>query len=157
MKYNLGTIEERLLHKLYKTETCWIWTGWHISPAGYGILTIKHRQQQRVHRLAYKLWVNPDLPNSVVVTQTCHNRLCCNPEHLFAKPWSADLVDRKKATRKGSDHPNARFSLNEIKEIRRLWNTLEFKQTEIAQMYNTSQPVIQRIVTNKSWIVPEGE
>jgi DNA-binding transcriptional regulator YiaG len=63
----------------------------------------------------------------------------------------------KKKTRKGSDHPNSRFTLNEIKEIRRLWNTLEFKQTEIAQMYNTSQPVIQRIVTNKSWVVPEGE
>ena len=157
MKYNRGTTEERLLNKLYKTETCWIWTGWHVSPCGFGILSIKHRHQVRVHRLAYKLWVNPDLPNSVAVTQTCLNRLCCNPEHLFAKPWSKDLIDTKKGTLRGDNHPNAKFTLEQIKEIRRLWGTFEFKQTEIAQMFKTTQPVIQRIVTNKSWKIPEGE
>jgi len=61
---------------------CFIWTG-QISNAGYGRIMLKTDDGNRMvtaSRAAYELFIGP--AGDRIVTQTCRNRLCVNPEHL---------------------------------------------------------------------------
>ena len=61
---------------------CLVWTG-QVSNAGYGRIMLKGDEGNRMHtasRAAYELFVGP--AGDRIVTQTCGNRLCVNPEHL---------------------------------------------------------------------------
>jgi hypothetical protein len=149
-KHNTGTLEQRLLNLLNKTDTCWLWTG-ATTPEGYGKITFKHRHVLRTHRVAYKAWVNPEIPKGIKIKQTCGNRLCCNPEHLIADPWTDDCLNNKTERMRGEQHHNKKFTTEQVLEMKRLWFEFQFKQTEIAKIFNTKQSVVQRIISGKSW------
>jgi len=56
---------------------CWIWQRSLIQTSGYGQTGLT---PPTAHRLAYFLWKGePTLP---LIRHSCHNRACCNPEHL---------------------------------------------------------------------------
>lgn len=60
---------------------CWRWTRGTTSD-GYG--TILHNGRAvPVHRLAYEQLVEP-ISEDLAIVHRCHERLCCNPEHLRA-------------------------------------------------------------------------
>lgn len=58
--------------------------------------------QQRVnaHRVAYALWVDPEIPTECQICHTCDNPRCVNPNHLYlGDAWSNrwDAVERGRA------------------------------------------------------------
>lgn len=72
---------------------CWTWTGakakgggrsQHWKSPGYGIFQTSTMQPktQKAHRLAYRMWNNPVIPEGMQVQHTCDNPHCCNPDHL---------------------------------------------------------------------------
>lgn len=73
-----ASLIEKLELRTKKTETCWIWTG-SIS-SGYGELNFQGKSI-RAHRAWYEHTHGP-IPASAVLDHSCHNRLCCNPDHL---------------------------------------------------------------------------
>jgi hypothetical protein len=76
--------QRKLLMQTTRREDseCLIWTG-QISNAGYGRIMLKTDDGNRMvtaSRAAYELFIGP--AGDRIVTQTCRNRLCVNPEHL---------------------------------------------------------------------------
>ena len=57
---------------------CWEWQK-SCNSSGYGQLT-ENKKYWSAHRYAYAC--TNTLSDGDVVRHTCHNRKCCNPEHL---------------------------------------------------------------------------
>lgn len=56
---------------------CWWWTGKINKRQGYGIAN-----NAMAHRSFYKVIVNADLSDDLVLDHLCRNTLCVNPDHL---------------------------------------------------------------------------
>jgi hypothetical protein len=62
---------------------CWLWLG-EISKHGTAKFRLG-REHIAAHRLAYLTFIgNP----SAKIFQTCKERSCCNPDHLYSKEWT---------------------------------------------------------------------
>ncbi len=69
---------------------CWVYRGSWIQ-CGYGMMTAERaRQRERIHRIAYRLFVGP-IPDRYLIHHQCENKLCCNPAHLEAMPMVAHI------------------------------------------------------------------
>lgn len=52
---------------------------------------------------------------------------------------------------KREKQPNAKLSMEEVQEIRKILATRNFRQWEIAQMYGVGQPTISKIKNGEIW------
>ena len=75
---------------------CWLWTK-STNSAGYGQLTV-NKKYWLAHRYAYTC-CNP-LKDDELVRHTCHNRKCCNPEHLSKGKHLDNWLDSEDTHRK---------------------------------------------------------
>lgn len=71
---------ERFLSKIEKTESCWNWNGAKRGKNGYGAVKVDGKVVS-VHKLFY-IKYKGEIPGKLLVSHTCHNKLCVNPEHL---------------------------------------------------------------------------
>ena len=53
--------------------------------------------------------------------------------------------------RKGEEHPNAKLTADDVREIRRLYATTYITQVELCKRYGISKSQIGRIVNNWCW------
>lgn len=75
----------------YVTE-CWEWTG-ALNTRGYGVL--RHRGRLVLaHRLSLRSALGRSLRSGKLVLHACHNRKCCNPDHLSEGTPSRNQLDR---------------------------------------------------------------
>ena len=65
-------------HKINKTDSCWLWTGY--KKQGYGHFDVK-RKHIRAHRLVYEALVKK-VPEGLQLDHLCRVRHCVNPRHL---------------------------------------------------------------------------
>ena len=83
-----GSLEERILRQVEKTDYCWEWTGY--KRLGYARISTKGKSRQ-AHRELYKL-TYPDLDiTNLHLHHKCANRGCVNPEHLEPITQSANM------------------------------------------------------------------
>lgn len=69
--------EKRFWKFVYKTKSCWLWTG-SISQ-GYG--KFWDQKHFRAHRWSYEKFVGP-IPEGLILDHLCRNPRCVNPSHL---------------------------------------------------------------------------
>lgn len=108
-------------------DACWPWKA-GVSKSGYGTFTIAGRNRS-AHRVAYELANGVTLPpgRATVVMHICDVPICCNPRHLrLGTPKDntrdAKAKGRMAPARKGSANEWAKFTDDEVREIRRLHN-----------------------------------
>lgn len=77
---------------------------------------------------------------------SCKNKQCINPTHLKQKKLK--LVNLEK---KNQPHPNAKLSINDVKEIKRLLFNSQMTSREIARKFNVSPMTISRILSGDTW------
>lgn len=74
---------ERLMSKVDKTSTCWLWTG-STDSHGYGsfkLTTPEGRFDRGAHRLVW-IALKGEVPEGLVLDHLCRVRHCVNPDHL---------------------------------------------------------------------------
>ena len=76
-------LEDRILSKINKTDTCWLWTA-AINANGYARIGVKVDGKwttKNAHRYIYKLLVG-DIPDDMVCDHLCRVKHCVNPAHI---------------------------------------------------------------------------
>jgi len=79
-------LQSKILSHIRKDEDthCWLWNG-QISNSGYGKIMIHDDDHQTrmesADQVSYMAFIGA-VPKGMLTRQTCHNRLCVNPQHL---------------------------------------------------------------------------
>ena len=79
-------LQRKILTSIRKDEdsNCWLWTG-QISNSGYGKVMLSDDNHQThmesADHVSFMAFIGP-IPKGLLTRQTCHNRLCVNPQHL---------------------------------------------------------------------------
>lgn len=89
----MAELADRLMARVEKTPTCWLWTG-PLTRDGYGGQIYVMGRLVLAHRVAYELFNGP-IPKGLEVEHSCHtqdlscnagddciHRRCVNPAHL---------------------------------------------------------------------------
>jgi len=135
---------------------CWRWTG-TMNRAGYGVLPL-WPGYLLAHRYAWRITFGWQALGDQPVCHRCDVRSCVNPGHLYAgtpADNTRDMVSRGRARHgppmPGESHPNAKLTDAQVREIRRLYDTGEANQPEIARRYGISQTWASGLVRRKFW------
>ncbi len=91
------------------------------------------------------------------VLHTCDVPACHNDSHWFLGTLKDNRIDCWNKGRaivpdnRGESHGMHKLTINEVNEIRSLYNTGIFFQKELAEKFGVAQQQISRIVRKKSW------
>jgi hypothetical protein len=102
-----------------RTSGCWIWQGAFCASTGYGDITIDHKSCP-VHRIAYEIYYNAEIPKGKMVLHSCDHKTCINPEHLHIGTHLDNMqeaIDRGR-TCKGEKNGNSIYTEKQIREIK---------------------------------------
>lgn len=121
----LDKLKFRLLQKVIKTDSCWLWDcNKHAHhPNGYGHLKF-NRTTINAHRASWLVHKGP-IPDGMIVCHNCpggDNPSCINPDHLFLGTPMDNTIDM---VNKGRQQFHARLKYHSdseiVKQIRKLW------------------------------------
>ena len=79
----METTGERFWARVNTSRSCWLWTG-PVSRHGNGQFQF-HGRNRTPQYAAHELAIGP-VPSDMFVRQSCGDRLCCKPSHLFYGP-----------------------------------------------------------------------
>lgn len=130
---------------------CWPWTACLLR--GYGQFNFLGKTK-KPHRIMWELVYGP-IPRKLCVLHSCDNRRCVNPKHLFLGTHLDNIQDMVHKNRHrgavGTANANTTLTEKQIIEIRTLWTTGKYTQTELSTFYPVCQSTIERIVHRKVW------
>lgn len=137
--------------KLTKQDNgCWVYQG---APTKTGHATFYYDKaiQGSAHRVAYELWVGP-IPTKGYILQSCENKLCCNPVHLYLADYDEIMRIREKngKTISGIRNPKAKLTVVQVEEIRRRALAGEPLKVLSAE-FMVSAPTISQIKNGNLW------
>lgn len=91
--------QERFWKKVDKKsgEECWEWQG-RLDRNGIG-QTYIGAMRVKAHKQAFIFASKSEVPERLYVLQTCKNRLCCNPAHLFLSETRRNTGDKTQEER----------------------------------------------------------
>lgn len=98
-------------------------------------------KSHRVNRIVYELYTGKDI-TGLVVRHKCDNPKCINPKHLLSGTPTDNMLDRDKRGRHGC----AKLSHDDVRKIRELNATGEYKQKDLASMFSVDARTISSIV-----------
>lgn len=144
--------EERLMSRVEKTATCWLWTGCR-HPLGYGLLAwteAGEKKYARAHRLAYETFIGP-IPAGMCVCHSCDNPRCVNPCHLFVGTHAQNMADMKAKGRRadigaGATNARARLTDADVLAIRAAYRGSNARQADLANDFGVSQATVSRVI-----------
>lgn len=85
--------EHRFWSKVFKTETCWLWTG-ATNTKGYGSFSVgigASKTRVGAHAWAYETLIGP-VPGGCELDHLCRDHRCVNPAHLEPVPHRVNVL-----------------------------------------------------------------
>jgi hypothetical protein len=104
-----------------------------------------------VHRLSYTLFKQD--PKNLIVCHKCNNKLCINPDHLYAGTYTDNLkdVDQERGhNRQGVNNISAKLNDTKVEQIIRSLNSGS-TQISLAKQFEVAESTIWDIKNNKTW------
>lgn len=151
-KRSYKPLKDRLLAKIDKTETCWLWRG-SKNACGYGSIACDrnvHNKPRLVkaHRASWEVHCGP-IPKGVCVLHTCDIPACVNPAHLFLGTKAENSKDMcaKHRQKTGEHLPQSKLKSDDVIAIRHS-NDL---QAILAERYGVTQGTISMIRSRATW------
>ena len=137
---------------------CWIPS---VKPARCGYVPVCERvdggtRNCRLHRRVCRLaHGEPPTSDHHAAHGPCHNRACCNPEHLSWKTPIGNAADKvRDGTRQhGKRNPNATLTKKQVRAIKAAYvkGSREFGSYALGREYGVRHVTILRIVNGKNW------
>lgn len=137
---------------------CWLWTG-KLDYLGYGAVAHRKNGENRTkllkaHRESFRYsCIDPGTDD---VLHTCDVRCCINPDHLYLGNQLDNMRDMVKRGRhvkvftKGELHGMHKLTADEVRFIRDNYG-VNFRQIDLAEMFNVSQTCISKIIRGQRW------
>jgi len=150
-KQNVHTsLKERLLYNIYENldNGCWEYCG-YIGSSGYGKISDKGKNLL-THRVSYELHIGK-IPDGLFVLHKCDNRICLNPDHLWAgtlKENTADMHNKKR--NKNPQAENSHLSKFTNEQVIDIFND-PGKTLHIAKRYGVCKCTITDIRKGRTW------
>lgn len=170
-------LEEYLMQRVNKIESgCWEWTGPVSKNTGYGKF-VHSKKHYTPHRASYTVFKG-EIPKGQHICHSCDNRICFNPDHLWAgsaKDNMQDMIKKGRAPdrtgwmpskehlkklqagrknnhpgKQGSKHHLAKLDEEKVKEIKIMMRD-GYKNNEIADIYKVCTSNISLIRSGKRW------
>jgi hypothetical protein len=149
--------------RVKKSTRCWMWQG--AVGNGYGGFRMAGRNT-RPNRVALALKLGR-LPKGLAC-HTCDTPMCVRPKHLYEGTDKTNARDRNTRGRtaqgkqsgartmpwrvpRGTRNGNAKLDETKVHAIRELYASGELRQSDIAQRFGITQPLVSAIVLNKIW------
>lgn len=143
-------------------DACWPWIAGR-STGGYGIFSCKRpgmAPKHSAHRIAYTITHGHSIGDESCC-HACDNRWCCNPAHLWLGTHLDNMHDRDAKgrhycggpnfVRHGEDHPKAKLTEDDVREIRRLYVRGVVGYRSLGQRFGVTAMVVKAIVTRRTW------
>lgn len=136
-------------------DECWPWKGagnrWGYGMCGYA------GKQSNASRVAY-IMIHGDIADrKLVVCHSCDNPICCNPIHLWLGTAGDNIRDCNAKKRRpyltGAAHhrTTAKFSDDQVREMRRLHLEDGISKSEIGRRVGTDSSTVSKIVRGMSY------
>lgn len=162
-QYSNLTVEERFWQKVDKKsdDGCWEWLGAKCS-GGYGSFN-QDGISISAHRMAWILTYGdiPEIENTdfrgTCVLHKCDNRKCVNPSHLFLGSADDNMKDMARKGRgktreeNGEHNPMSKLTNDDVLEMRKLYSTGNYRQLDLANIYNIKFQTVSNIVRRETW------
>lgn len=153
----MRSLEQRFLHKVNKTASCWVWVGAKIG-RGYGRIKIDGNTLYS-HRVAYTLYKGL-IPNDMHVLHSCDNPCCVRPDHLFLGTHQENMQDREIKGRGrcgfGEKHGLAKLTEKQVLEIRAKYVPRKYSMSKLSKEYKVVPSTVSHIINNKTWKLQNG-
>jgi hypothetical protein len=128
---------------------CWLWKG-GANVALYGIFFYKKRTEL-AHRVAYKLYVDPNIKSSDLVLHNCTCKNCVNPAHLMVGNALINNRDHKKRDGKLKEGASCHFAKLTDARVTEMRGVTGKTKKEIASMYDISVSTVGNILAGRTW------
>jgi len=126
---------------------CWIWK--QSKRNGYGKFC-KNKKSYSAHVASYEAFVGRKLKDSQI-NHKCHNRSCCNPDHLYEGTQKQNVQDMKDAKREnylyGSLNGNSKITSDIALSIYKAQGIAK----NIASKFGISLSLVYAIKHKKIW------
>ena len=148
-RWQFAKLKKRFFDKVDKRgkDECWNWTA-STRNSGYGRIGYNGKVVS-AHRLSWIIHNGP-IPEGKWILHKCDNKLCVNPNHLYAGTPGDNNYDTAKRTSPKSGRIS-RFSLEDIQEIKRLYSN-RITQKIISEKFGCSRVHITHIVNEKGFL-----
>jgi hypothetical protein len=138
---------------------CFLWTG-ALNAQGYGVFTRADGRDEGAHRFALELALGRPLQPGEWACHGCDFPACVRvgPGHIFPGTPTDNVRDMMAKGRqvvvlpnlRGSKHPNAKLTEDDVREIRRRRATGE-SFASLAEAFGIANRNIQAVVYRRSW------
>lgn len=121
---------------------CWIIMNRAPDSSGYITLSVNGKTE-RAHRFVYRI-IHKEIPEGKIICHRCDNKLCVNPDHLYAgtrKDNTQDMLRNKKESRWKGTRKRRKLSRKDIEDIR----NSDKGSYELSKIYPVTDVQIRRI------------